>query len=201
LPQLPIEVWENVIDHLWDNQWDLLECRLVCRAWYPLSRFHLDRKIWFSSSKGAKAYVKMLKQRPELSKRAQNMDMYGCWGDLSALSLAAILLARKLPQLETLMIWESTWKPWTMHRDVFLHLSAFSVTSLVLLYVRFPSITVFGRLVCALPRLVELECHTLQFTHDHFHRDTFGPYRDRVNIRYLKLTGDLQRIEKLIDFL
>ncbi|KZS99554.1 uncharacterized protein LAESUDRAFT_616257, partial [Laetiporus sulphureus 93-53] len=70
-PQLPIEVWENVIDHLWDKQWTLLECHLVCRAWYPRSRFHLHRSIWFVSSKGVKAYAKALNQTPELSERVR----------------------------------------------------------------------------------------------------------------------------------
>ncbi|KZS99649.1 uncharacterized protein LAESUDRAFT_606320, partial [Laetiporus sulphureus 93-53] len=177
LPQLPIEVWENVIDHLWDDQGALQECNRVCRAWYPLSRFHLHRQITIRNVKGVKAYVKALKQTPELSERAHYMDIWREWrietSAPSSLSLAAILLARKLPRLEKLTIWSSEWKPWTMHRDVFLHLSGFSVTCLQLYWVTFPSITVFGRFVCALPHLVKLECLSLRFTHDHFHRDTF----------------------------
>ncbi|KZT00701.1 uncharacterized protein LAESUDRAFT_612207, partial [Laetiporus sulphureus 93-53] len=174
LPQLPVWVWENVIDHLWDDQWTLRKCRLVCRAWYPPCRFHLRTDITIYSVKGVKAYVKELKQAPELSKWPHDMTILGhLRTDLSALSLAAILLARKLPRLETLTIWHSEWEPWTMHRDVFLHLSGFSVTRLHLYDVRFPSITVFGRFVCALPRLVTLTCWDLEFTHYHFHRDTF----------------------------
>ncbi|KZT04993.1 uncharacterized protein LAESUDRAFT_250027 [Laetiporus sulphureus 93-53] len=155
LPQLLIEVWENVINHLWDNEWALWMCRLVCRAWYPPSRFHLHSQIRIQSVKGVKAYVKILKQTPELSKRPHNMHISGSEkSDLSALSLAAILLARKLPRIERLSIRYSNWQPWTMHKDIFLHLSAFSsVTSLNLYKVTFPSITVFGRLICALPVL------------------------------------------------
>ncbi|KZT01610.1 uncharacterized protein LAESUDRAFT_456163 [Laetiporus sulphureus 93-53] len=147
----------------------------------------------------------MLKQTPELSKWAHNMSIGDAWekaSDLSALSTAAIMLARKLPRLEQLTIQHSEWKPWTMHRDVFLHLSGFSVTRLDLWYVTFPSITVFGRLVCALPGLVELKCFNLKFKDDYFHRETFGLYHNRVNIRSLSLEGDyLRRPEKLIDFL
>ncbi|KZT08114.1 uncharacterized protein LAESUDRAFT_609320, partial [Laetiporus sulphureus 93-53] len=174
LPQLPIEVWENVINHLWDDQNTLKECRLVCRAWLPPSRFHLRRWVMIRTVNGVKAYAKVLKQTPELSKRPHNMTIEGSLrGVLSSLSMAAILLARKLPQLATLTIRNSYWQPWTMHNDIFLHLSTFSVTRLVVFNVRFPSITVFGRLVCALPCLVELECTCLIFEHDHFHRDAF----------------------------
>ncbi|KZT08302.1 uncharacterized protein LAESUDRAFT_676281, partial [Laetiporus sulphureus 93-53] len=181
LPQLPIEVWENAINHLWDDQNTLRKCSLVCRAWYHPIRFHLHRQIEIRSVKGVKAYAKMLKQMPELSNRTHDMNIIS-YMDLSALSIAAILLARKLPRLEWLRIWNSKWEPWMMHRDVFLHLSGFSVTRLDLIGVTFPSITVFGRLVCALPHLVRLDLEDLTFTHDHFHRDTFGLYHNRVNI-------------------
>ncbi|KZT01631.1 uncharacterized protein LAESUDRAFT_611880, partial [Laetiporus sulphureus 93-53] len=175
LPQLPVEVWENVIDHLWADQWALWECRLVCRAWYPPSRFYLLKYITMRSVKGVKAYAKELKQTPELSKRRHHMTISGNQRtDMSVLWPAATMLARKLPRLETLDIRWSEWKPWTMHRDVFLHLSGFSsVTRLHLSDVTFPSITVFGRLVCALPRLVALTCEDLEFTQDQFHRDIF----------------------------
>ncbi|KZT08111.1 uncharacterized protein LAESUDRAFT_75822 [Laetiporus sulphureus 93-53] len=203
LPQLPIEVWENVIDHLWDDRDALKACIFVCRAWYSPSRFHLHRQIEIQSVKGVKAYVKELKQTPELSKRAHNMTIDGIWGsDLSSLSTAAILLARKLPRLERLTIRRSEWRPWTMHKDIFLHLSAFSVTRLVLYDVTFPSVTVFGRLICALPCLVELKCTHLIFTHDHFHRDAFGLYCNRVKICSLSIMLKHTAVpDSLIDFL
>ncbi|KZT04982.1 uncharacterized protein LAESUDRAFT_813848 [Laetiporus sulphureus 93-53] len=204
LPQLPVEVWENVINHLWDDQYALAQCSLVCRAWYPPCRFHLHRKIMINTVRGVKAYAKELKQTPELSKRAHDMfigDFPHRIIDLSTLWPAAILLARKLPELERLRIWNSEWKPWTMHKDIFVHLSAFSVTRLDLHDVTFPSVTIFGRLVCALPCLVELECDNMDFTHDQFHRDTFGLYRNRVTIRSLWLEYPPLESEKLMDFL
>ncbi|KZT08160.1 uncharacterized protein LAESUDRAFT_78696 [Laetiporus sulphureus 93-53] len=209
LPQLPIEVWENVIDHLWNDQWTLRRCRLVCRAWYSPSRFHLDQWVDINNGvQGVKAYARMLKQTPELSKRAREMSILGSMYagenrlvDLSALSMAAILLARKLPRLDLLKIRNTEWKPWTMHIDIFLHLSAFSVTRLDLHGVTFPSITVFGRLVCALRGLVELECCDLEFIHDYFDHDTFDLYHNRVSIRFLTLGDALMGSEKLMDFL
>ncbi|KZT01633.1 uncharacterized protein LAESUDRAFT_457146 [Laetiporus sulphureus 93-53] len=204
VPQLPIEVWENVIDYLWDDDSTLRRCVLVCRAWYPPSRFHFYTRITIRSVRGVKAYAKMLKQTPELSERAHDMTIVGDWGtDRSALSTAAILLARKLPRLEQLHIEYSDWNPWTMHSDIFLLLPAFSsISCLDLRDVTFPSINVFGHLVCALPGLVELKCFDLEFTHDYFHHDTFGPYHNRVNIRSLSLKEDYHETpEKLTDFL
>ncbi|KZT04908.1 uncharacterized protein LAESUDRAFT_246762 [Laetiporus sulphureus 93-53] len=199
-PQLPVEVWENVINHLWDDQDALEVCICVCRAWYPPSRFHLHRQINIGSVQGVKAYVKVLKQTPEWSGWAHDMTV-GC-KDLSVLWPAALLLARKLPRLVRLTIKDSEWKPWTMHKDIFLHLSAFSITRLDLFHVTFPSLTVFGRLVCTLPGLVELKCDRLNFTHDHFHHETFGLYDNRLKIRSLSLQGGLYvRPNKLIDFL
>ncbi|KZS99518.1 uncharacterized protein LAESUDRAFT_618057, partial [Laetiporus sulphureus 93-53] len=49
---LPIEVWENGINHLWDDQRALRRCSLVCRAWYPPCRFHLRRDIRIRTVKG-----------------------------------------------------------------------------------------------------------------------------------------------------
>ncbi|KZT07320.1 uncharacterized protein LAESUDRAFT_812305 [Laetiporus sulphureus 93-53] len=146
--ELPIEVWENVINHLWDDQRALRRCMLVCRAWYPPSLFHLRRLIRIKTVKTVMAYAKKLKRRPELSKRPYDMTIVGKYQetDLSALSTAAIMLARKLPRLERLTIQNSEWKLSTMHGDIFLHLSAFSVTRLHLHIVMFPSITVLARL-------------------------------------------------------
>ncbi|KZT05514.1 uncharacterized protein LAESUDRAFT_607097, partial [Laetiporus sulphureus 93-53] len=106
LPQLPIEVWENVVNHPWDDQRALKRCGLVCRAWYPPRRFHLHRRITIWSAKGVKAYATVLKQTPELSKWAHDMTIRGnrLVAYLSALSTAAILLAPKLPRLEQLTI-------------------------------------------------------------------------------------------------
>ncbi|KZT04931.1 uncharacterized protein LAESUDRAFT_760673 [Laetiporus sulphureus 93-53] len=76
LPQLPIEVWENVINHLWDAQRTLRRCTInVCRAWYPPSRFHLRVQIKIKSVEDVKAYAKMLKQTPKWSGRAHDMTM------------------------------------------------------------------------------------------------------------------------------
>lgn len=40
-PDLPLELSDNIIDHLWDDSDSLATCTLVCRAWLPSARTHL----------------------------------------------------------------------------------------------------------------------------------------------------------------
>ncbi|KAJ6480132.1 hypothetical protein C8R45DRAFT_1154928 [Mycena sanguinolenta] len=39
--RFPIELWDNIIDHLHSNKRALLTCSLVCSAWSASSRYHL----------------------------------------------------------------------------------------------------------------------------------------------------------------
>jgi len=43
--ELPSEVWDYILDHLWDNPTALCACSLACRAWIPTTRLHLFRTI------------------------------------------------------------------------------------------------------------------------------------------------------------
>ncbi|KAJ7066442.1 CNH domain-containing protein [Mycena amicta] len=40
-PQLPLEILERIIDFLHAEKTSLLACSLVCRVWFPTSRYHL----------------------------------------------------------------------------------------------------------------------------------------------------------------
>lgn len=44
-PDVPLELWDNIIDHLWDNCKSLATCSLVCRAWLPSTRIHLFHTV------------------------------------------------------------------------------------------------------------------------------------------------------------
>nr|GAT47370.1 predicted protein [Mycena chlorophos] len=41
IPPLPIELFERIVDFLFNDKESLLACTLVCRAWLPTSRYHL----------------------------------------------------------------------------------------------------------------------------------------------------------------
>lgn len=171
LQRVPIEVWENVIDELQDNWWRLRACARVCRGWIARSRLHLRKWV--------------ILQRPDQVWRLAKLVRTGSWEvescrtvwlrrtrtgyySLRTLGLFAAMFAGKMPRLEELLVWGSDswmeWKPGEMHADVFLHLSAFtSITRLILQNVRFPSVQTFGRLLSAFPSLATLECGWIEF--------------------------------------
>ncbi|KZT04941.1 uncharacterized protein LAESUDRAFT_782067 [Laetiporus sulphureus 93-53] len=193
LPVLPADVWENVIDHIRDNSNALTACTLVCRTWYPRSRFYLLREVWFHSQGDVRICSRMLKKTPQLSKRVEQMIIQGSahLGEqkpepVPHLSTAAMMLARKVPRLKKLSIWQTS----TIHRDTFLHLFAFtSISHLNLASVMFPSIAVFGLLICALRSLIGLDCWGLTFMQGTLNSTVFGAHRDPVKIRELSLNG------------
>ncbi|KAH9926783.1 uncharacterized protein B0H18DRAFT_1005544 [Fomitopsis serialis] len=44
-PRPPEELWDHVIDHLWDDSPALWACSLTCREWVPETRHHLFTKV------------------------------------------------------------------------------------------------------------------------------------------------------------
>ncbi|EPS97386.1 hypothetical protein FOMPIDRAFT_48439, partial [Fomitopsis schrenkii] len=43
--QLPLEVWEHILDYLNDDREALRMSSLTCRAWLPMARRHLFARI------------------------------------------------------------------------------------------------------------------------------------------------------------
>ena len=46
---LPPELFDETLDHLWDDPKALQACSLTCRAWVPTARLHLFRTVRLSS--------------------------------------------------------------------------------------------------------------------------------------------------------
>lgn len=44
--EVPLEMWDNIIDHLWDDLPALAACTLVCHAWRPSARRHLFHTVF-----------------------------------------------------------------------------------------------------------------------------------------------------------
>ncbi|TCD61792.1 hypothetical protein EIP91_007946 [Steccherinum ochraceum] len=72
--RLAVEIWENIIDfvayddkrRIWQSRLtDILSCCLVCRSWFPRSRFHLElstSKIELHSQERLLSYARYLRQ-------------------------------------------------------------------------------------------------------------------------------------------
>ncbi|CCM06088.1 uncharacterized protein FIBRA_08335 [Fibroporia radiculosa] len=170
--QLPIEIWERVIDFLAEDIHGissgtddaLNRFATVCRAWEPRCRFHLYRNVRMHDKGQVSGIAKMIRKHRYL----QNAIHLVHFDRMDAMGLFATMMVRKLPSLQMIGIRGPTeWKSGLMHADVPMFLATFtSITRLSLKWVTFPSVVVFGRLVCALPNLTYLQCQWLTFRAD-----------------------------------
>ncbi|PCH38783.1 hypothetical protein WOLCODRAFT_149723 [Wolfiporia cocos MD-104 SS10] len=163
--KVPIEIWEQVIDILWDEPATLRSCLLVCRKWRDRSWYHL-RKVGARSILHEREQVhqlaKLVRAAPGYRHALRTMYIGGCQGEreqngIAHLGVFAAMLAGQLPCLEKLGIIHGIWRTGSMNAGFFLHLSALSsVTELVLRDVAFPSISIFGRFIWSFPNLDQL---------------------------------------------
>ncbi|KZT04992.1 uncharacterized protein LAESUDRAFT_782203, partial [Laetiporus sulphureus 93-53] len=147
-------------------------------------------EVQFFNQRDVTACARMLRKTPNLADRVWKVGILGGWRPIPQLSTAAMMLARMLPRLQELYICNAIWQPWAMHKDLFLHLSVFSsVKRLDLRDITFPSLTVFGHVIYALPGLIMLSCSGLRFIHNDFNHMAFDAHRDRMKITELHLDG------------
>lgn len=169
-PALPIEVWECVIDHLWDDHRTLIACVLVCRTWYPRSRLHILGCVAFNDTKQIHQLAKLARMSSPDTDLIRRVIFRGGLrpGEhrpVPHLGTFAAMLAGRLTNLGMLCVANADWQPSMLQPDVFLNLSIFtSITELSLNDVRMPSAQTFGQLVCALPNLQALYVGDLAFS-------------------------------------
>ncbi|CAL1710263.1 unnamed protein product [Somion occarium] len=103
-PSLPIEVWEYVLDELYqaflpkyfksERQWmkTLCACCLTCRAWLPHARYHLYNKLILESRRRTHSLVQSLQiHGPDNARLIQHLTLNLCRG---AQEFAPLLLIR-----------------------------------------------------------------------------------------------------------
>ncbi|KAF9266635.1 hypothetical protein L218DRAFT_858255, partial [Marasmius fiardii PR-910] len=59
-PTLPPEVTDCIIDHCHSDREVLSTCGIVCKSWYPTSRYHLFAAVEISKNQG-KGFHKVLR--------------------------------------------------------------------------------------------------------------------------------------------
>ena len=167
LSKLPVEVWERVMDHLWEDYPELLACSLVCRAWYPRSRFHLLSRVLLQSRADVHRLARNLKSMHGLRDQIHTLIVRGGPTEATCTSIPQIgtlaaALAHNPPRAEELGLWHACWRD--IPDDTFLHLTTFtSLSRLTLAYVTFPNVLTFGRLIFSLPGLEVLACRDVSF--------------------------------------
>jgi len=206
--QLPIEIWERAIDHLWADVETLKACTLVCRLWTPRSRFHLLGKVVLDERKQVCSLMRVARASAFHAEAVSLVVIRGgkSMGEsnrrpIPHLGTFAAMAARKLNSLKRLAIWNGKWEAGSMHPDVLLHLFALtSVTELTLIDVTFPSPVVFGQLLNSLPNLEYLECQDVTFSLPTYDAGFFKKCPPK-KLSHLLLTGSAASIGGVVDFL
>lgn len=208
---IPVEVWERVIDHLWGFPTTLHACAQVSRAWHPRSLFHLFGTARLTNCARTYGFLHTLDAHPVLRPRVHSVDIWGSNGPDSPdddnsdvrhppiphLATFAAAAVRRLPAVRSLDIWRADWCEPGARARVLTHLSAFtSVMELNLFRIAFPNLPTLGRLIAAFPRLSTLFTEDITFRTPIYERTAF--HAPPSTLRRVCLDG--VTVPQIIDF-
>ncbi|KAH9844321.1 uncharacterized protein C8Q71DRAFT_40152 [Rhodofomes roseus] len=138
-PHYPLEIYECIIG--FGPVEDIINCTMVCKAWYPSSRYLSLQTVYLRSQEQTFRLASILRTNPQLGQSSRK---------------STLLID---PQVSV-----SVLSPTPVHRDVFLHLSRFTeVTTLSLEKVEIFSPSTLAALICALPAVSALKCTRVSF--------------------------------------
>ncbi|PCH39683.1 hypothetical protein WOLCODRAFT_141364 [Wolfiporia cocos MD-104 SS10] len=169
----PIELWELILDFLWDEPAALVACTTVCTDWHPRSKLLLknldsSNAHELSNPEDVRRLAKLLHAMPfkrQTSRRVRITGNPAASGSLAHIAAFAASLVEKFPSVYSLEIHNGSWRPGSIQlTSALLHLSAFRIVMLDLDGITLPSITVFGRLIASLSRLKGLRLGNLYFS-------------------------------------
>jgi hypothetical protein len=64
---LPLELFDETLDHLWDDPKALQACSLTCRSWLPTARLHLFRSVRLSSASSCAQLTSLMVAAPSVA--------------------------------------------------------------------------------------------------------------------------------------
>lgn len=170
IPEFPIEIWERVIDELWDDPLTLNACALVCRSWLARSRFQLISTTPLVRVRDTHRLAKLLDTHPAMRQWVDTVALFGSINKEEArrplhhFNTFSLMLMKRLGSVKTLGIYNAQWNPGWSHPHALLCLSEFtSITALVISRTTFSSELAFARLISSLPQLKDLGCQYLTF--------------------------------------
>lgn len=112
LPQLPLEIWEHIIDHIanlysstvFDRfiRKDLRSCALVCRAWVARCRFYLCGRITIRSGEELARIAQWLSNAPQIRSRVRELTAEARDAGADTDPYWVSLIPMRLPKLENL---------------------------------------------------------------------------------------------------
>ncbi|KAI0784414.1 hypothetical protein C8Q75DRAFT_810190 [Abortiporus biennis] len=74
-PLLPPELFDEAIDHLWDDPHALQACSLTCRSWLPSSRLHLFRTVRLRNAEDCTSFTSLLDQSPIITRCVRKLTL------------------------------------------------------------------------------------------------------------------------------
>lgn len=198
LSALPTELWEHIIDYLQFDLDALMRCSLVCRLWYRRCQIHAPQQYYrrIVTFSHRNEVVRVGRQRTELWKGPEQVTLRGGISEdedsecIPPLGTWSTMFAGRWTRVTMLSVENTDWLLLNITPDIFRNLAAFtSITSLQLRSITFPNVTTFGRLVCALPNLDWLYCHSgVRFLTHHLHRQAFPRRTSKMNLTTVFLT-------------
>ncbi|KAI0091542.1 hypothetical protein BDY19DRAFT_1030876 [Irpex rosettiformis] len=81
--EIPPEVSDYIIDHVWDSKPTLASCSLVCRVWANRSRHHLFRVVDVAIKRCSKLdkFIAFLRSSPHLASSIRHLTLHGTIAD------------------------------------------------------------------------------------------------------------------------
>jgi hypothetical protein len=177
-PILPPELFDETLDHLWDDPATLRACSLTCRAWVPTTRLHLFRTVRLSSEATCIQFSELLHSNPVVARCVRKLTISAQYSGIGADNQAveddkwvnaSAGIARSLgaqSRISTLALSRLRWSSLEQStRDAFKELFH-GVKTLLLFEVRFHASGDVLEFLDAFPDLEELYFHAVSWDHE-----------------------------------
>ena len=82
--ELPQEMWDNVIDHLWDNRNALIACGTTCKALLSPSRFHIFSTVFLETAARHESFRDLLERPNYVAEHVRSLYIFGTPADLDS---------------------------------------------------------------------------------------------------------------------
>lgn len=205
---LPVEVWEEVFDCLYDwvDYESLQNCSAVCKQWRQRCLLHLQITTLVLSDREQVARVAKATRAGYYPAGSIQEVVIGSrtWQPIPHLNSFVAMFANRSFNVKQIAIQYALWRAGDVRPDVFLHLSAFtSVVRLSLGEVAFPDFATLRHLIYALPSLQGLGCWGVTFSNTKsgpLLSSACSPAYSRLKLTKLRLCGGTQEIEALAHF-
>ncbi|KAH9918685.1 uncharacterized protein B0H18DRAFT_1030417 [Fomitopsis serialis] len=206
--ELPVDIWERVLNEFRDHPRVLFICACVCRTWYSHASRSLPRidDAWELAGRADVMRVARVfgweypSVRMQRKWRAVVVRGGHTTRSLAHLKTFAAALAKQLCRIDELEIRSGDWRPGSADAPTFARFSAcIALSRLTLRGITFPSTTLVAKLICALPNLARLSIVDVKTIEKRRGHDLCLPHGRPLRLRWLLL--DSTGVDDVVEFL